>query len=485
MSELPITDPLKEKPIREFRLFSAFALAFSDVSPIVGLYSVFAIGIVAAGPAFFWALPVVLLGQLLVTGVFGELVSRWPFQGSVYAWSTRLIGPRYGWITNWAYMWGLTMALSAVALAAAQFLAAALGFNSPSSIALQLLALAVLVAGSFANLIGPKLLKGLLYVTIVAELVASLGIGAALLFFHRVQPVSVLLSGAGTAHGTHWLFGPFLLVVAFAGFSFLGFESAGSIAEEVKEARQVLPRAITLSLLAAGVLVMFAALGVILAVPNLGAVLSGKESNPIATTLTADLGAGSAKALLVVLAIGFTSSMIAVQTAVTRAIWASARDKLIPGSKFLGRLSGPDNLPRYAIGLTAVVAGALLFISTSSIYTLLLSFATQGFFVSYALPIVAAVYVRIKGTWSPGPRSLGRWSTPVTYAAAVWILFETVNVSWPRALTNIWYLNWGVLIMTGVLGALGWILMTYIFRTSGPAAERVELAPMELETETL
>src|SRR5438270_4179529 len=29
-------------------------------------------------PAFFWAFPIVLVGQLLVAAVFGELASRWP-----------------------------------------------------------------------------------------------------------------------------------------------------------------------------------------------------------------------------------------------------------------------------------------------------------------------------------------------------------------------------------------------------------------------
>lgn len=61
-------------PARDFTLRSAFALSFSDISPIVGIYSVFAIGLIAAGPAFFWAFPVVLIGQMLVTGVFGDLV---------------------------------------------------------------------------------------------------------------------------------------------------------------------------------------------------------------------------------------------------------------------------------------------------------------------------------------------------------------------------------------------------------------------------
>ena len=46
--------------------------------------------------------------------------------------------------------------------------------------------------------------------------------------------------------------------------------------------------------------------------------------------------------------------MIAVQTAVTRAIWANARDKVLPGSNLLGSLTGREHLPRHAIGLTVV-----------------------------------------------------------------------------------------------------------------------------------
>src|ERR1700758_3075995 len=106
---LPKTVTSQDQPVREFGLWSAFALAFSNISPIVGIYSVFTICLTTAGPAFLWALPVVLVGQLLVTLVFGELVSKYPLQGSVYAWSRELVGPVYAWFTNWAYMWGLTI----------------------------------------------------------------------------------------------------------------------------------------------------------------------------------------------------------------------------------------------------------------------------------------------------------------------------------------------------------------------------------------
>jgi amino acid transporter len=214
---------LEKRPVKEFGARSAFALSFADLSPIVGIYTVFAIGLVAAGPAFLWAFPLVLIGQLFVCGVFGNLASRWPFQGSVYAWSRELIGRRFGWFTGWAYMWGLTLAISVLALAASPYLLGALGDNSPGQLTTELVGVGILVFGTIANLLGGRALRGLIYIALTCELVASGGIGILLLIFHRVNPISVIFNGGGTAHGAHWLISAFLLPVAYIAYSFIGF----------------------------------------------------------------------------------------------------------------------------------------------------------------------------------------------------------------------------------------------------------------------
>ena len=467
-------------PAREFRFTSAFALAFSDISPIVGIYSVFAISIVLAGPGFFWALPLVLAGQLLVTAVFGDLVSRWPLQGSVYAWSRELIGRKYGWMTNWAYMWGLTLTLSVLGLAAAGYLLGALGINNATKEETAAVALVVILVGTSANMIGGELLRRLLYITLTCELVASFGIGFVLLVFHRHNSFSVLFHGAGAGHSPPVLLSPFLGAVAFIGYSFVGFEAAGSIAEEVKESRRVLPKAMILSLAAAGGLVIFACLGIILAIPSISDVLSGKVADPISTTLETTLGSGIGRVILVMLTIGFTASLIAVQAAVSRAIWAAGRDGVLPAAKRLGTLSGRHRMPRYAIGLTVLISGPLPFISFSKIYTLLLSFSTAGFFISYAMPILALVYVRMRGRWVPGPVSMGRWSGPVTWIAAIWIVAESINIAWPRHLNPQWYLNWGIILTSVILGAIGLAICTRIFRDNDRRGTSVEKQPAVL-----
>jgi amino acid transporter len=485
MAETSITeDPLQRRPVRDFKFRSAFALSFADLSPIVGIYTVFAISLVAAGPAFLWAFVIVLIGQLLVTGVFGNLVSKWPLQGSVYAWSRELIGPRYGWFTGWAYMWGLTLTLAVLPITASPYILAASGVSAPSQTTIELVAIGVLIFGSLANLLGGRLLKLLIYIALAAELVASAGIGITLLIFHRINPLSVIFTAAGTGHGARWLIGPFLLPVAYIAYSFIGFEASASIGEEVAESRKVLPKAVVLSLAVGGVLVILASLGIVLAIPDMAAAVSGKDTDPVATTLIHAYGSGAGKTLLIALAVGFTSSMIAVQTAVTRAIWASARDRMLPGTKLLGRLSGREHLPRYAIGLTIVIAGGLIFAGASKVFALLVSFSAFGFILSYYMPILALGFKQWRGQ-SPTDDAWGARSIHVITAIAVaWLTAEIVNLLWPRTVSSQWYLNWGSLLMTGILGVLGALIVLRKMRPgSGAAIGGQRPAPVVAEAE--
>jgi amino acid transporter len=468
MTETSVSqNSLEQQPVRDFKFRSAFGLSFADLSPIVGIYTVFAIGLVAAGPAFLWAFPLVLAGQLMVCGVFGNLVSKWPLQGSVYAWSRKLIGPRYAWFTGWAYMWGLTLTLAVLPITAAPYILSAAGVNAPSQITVELVGIGVLLFGSAANLAGGGFLKGLIYIALACELVASAGIGITLLAFHQINPLSIIFNTGGTGHGSGWLFGAFLLPVAYIAYSFIGFEASASIGEEVEDSRRVLPKAVVLSLAVGGGLVIFACLGILLAIPDMSAAVAGTDTNPIATTMVHAFGSGAGRTLLIALAIGFTSSMIAVQTAVTRAIWANARDGLLPGTRVLGRLSGRERLPRYAIGLTMIIAGALIFAGASKVFALLVSFSAFGFILSYYMPILALAYKQWRGVSPTADGWGGRWIRVVTAVAVIWLTAEIVNLIWPRTVNSEWYLNWGVLIMTGVLGVLGGLLA---LRSSRPGS---------------
>jgi amino acid transporter len=452
---------------REFSLWSAFAFAFAFISPIVALYGIFGLAYSTAGPSFWWNFLIVFGGQLLVAMVFAELVSRWPIEGSIYQWSRRLIGSAYGWMAGWIYMWTLVVAMAAVSIFSAGFVANVFGWEvTPGEQAL--IAFVILVLGTVANMTGRIVLKVLMTGSIIAEIVGSLGLGLWLILFRRENDLSVLTDGFST-DGYLALSGPFLVAVAFIGWSFVGFESAGAIAEEVHEPRRNLPKAVIFSLSFIAVVVIYSSLAIILAIPDMAAVTSALDdpnhiADPVSSTLTAALGDTIAKPVEILFVIGFLASFLALQTSASRVIWAYARDGALPGARALTRLSKVQKQPVVAIMVTTVV-GALLFLLSNlspDIYLLMVNFTTGGFFLAFLFPLVGALVVQLRGTWRPGPFTLGRGSLLVTVLAVIWAAFEFLNISWPRPVNAERWLDWSVWIAVAVLGVLGALIFASV-----------------------
>ncbi len=441
---------------RGFGLWSVFALAFAFISPIVALYAIFGLAFATGGPAFWWGFPLTLAMQFLVALVFAELASIWPLAGGVYQWSRQVMGSTFGWFAGWAYMWTLVIAMSAVAYGAAGFLAAVLGISEPSPLTLVFLALGVLAFGTFANTVGRGFLKVMVTLSITAEILGSLVIGTVLLLFYRENSLAVIFDAFGTAGEGSYLFGPFLAAVAFVGWAFVGFESAGSMAEEVEDPNRDVPKAILFSLVAVAFVVMYTGLAIILAIPNIGAVVAGRVGDPITDTLAAKLGAWISTPLFVVIVIGFTAALMAIQASASRVIFSFARDRALPAHRFLGRLATDDRLPVNAILLTAVVTAALFLFANSDIYTTLVSFTTGGFYIAFFFPVLAALLARLGGRWRSGRFSLGRrLGLLVNVVALLWLVFEIINIAWPRTPDLAWYQNYGVVVMVVALAILG------------------------------
>src|ERR1700683_1424447 len=122
-----------------------FSLGFTYLSPVVGVYSVFATALITGGPPMWWTYIPTGLGMMLVCLVFGEVVSQFPISGGIYPWARRLVGKRWAWTAGWVYAWALCSMMSAVATASAPFIAALIGADlsqgTETVIAISLIAL--------------------------------------------------------------------------------------------------------------------------------------------------------------------------------------------------------------------------------------------------------------------------------------------------------------------------------------------------------
>ena len=99
---------------RVLGLFSNFSVAFTYLSPIVGVFSLFTIGLGIAGPGYIWTLWLPVGGMLLVALVFGELASHYPISGALYQYSKYNVGRRYGWFVGWFYGIALLVTVASV-----------------------------------------------------------------------------------------------------------------------------------------------------------------------------------------------------------------------------------------------------------------------------------------------------------------------------------------------------------------------------------
>lgn len=280
----------KQELPRVLRLWTNWAIGFAFISPIVGLYTVVALGAATAGPAWVWSVPIVIAGQLLVALVYAQLAARWPIAGGIYQWSRRLIGPRYGWWAGWIYIWALILTLSTVAYGGGGFLGQLVGIDVPTTGQSILLALLMMLITTTVNVIGLQLLRYTVNIGIACEAVASVGIGIALILFFRQQPVSVLTDTGGVADGGSYL-PAFVAAVAIAGWVLLGFDACGSVAEETRDAARQVPKAIVMSIVCVGIVDLIAAFALVLGNPDIPAMVSA--SRPTRSRPRSSRGSGA------------------------------------------------------------------------------------------------------------------------------------------------------------------------------------------------
>ena len=472
----------KQELKREFGFFHAFAISFADTSLIVAFYGVFALSLGAAGPTFFWGLLVVLVFQLLVALVLGEVASIWPLAGGIYQWTRQQTGAKAGWFAAWAYWWTMVFAMSTCAYAAASFILPGLGVTDASKGTFIGLAVVIALIGFAINSIAQSILKFFVSLLLFAELTTTLVLAIVLFFFYRVNPFSALLHSFNTAGNSriNWLLVGWLGAVAFMGWTFLGFDAAGSIAEEVHDPAKNVPRAIVGVMISIGVITVFVTMASILAIPDIPAAMTGNIADPVIQTVTFHLGSAWEKPVLLLIAMGFIGSMVALHTAGSRALYSLGRDRLIPGSNFFTKLTLNRKLPVASLAFTSFVAILVLLINIGAekVFSTLLTIAVAGFFISYAFPIMSQAILQRRGRHVAGPFTLGKWSKAVTLIASVWIVLELINVWWPRYPDLPWYQNWGVLLVTVILTVAGFVAYAFAPRhemsVGGPAEAPVQ-----------
>lgn len=445
---------------RDMSPWANFSLGFTYLSPVVGIYTLFAFALATGGPPMIWSLLIVGVGQLLVALVFSEIVAQYPVAGGVYPWARRLWGRRYAWMTGWVYLAALLVTIASVTYGSGPFIAATFGIeatvNNVIAFSLLLLALATVI-----NFMGTKVLAKAAIIGFTAEIIGALVVGGWLLIAHREQNLGVIFDsfGAGGDGNYMWAFAAAALIGLY---QYYGFEACGDVAEEVPDPGRLIPKAMRRTIYIGGAAATFVCLSLVLAVADIPAVIAGEDTDPVSTVLTEAFGPVGSKIILVIVLLSFLSCAMSLQAAASRLAYSYGRDEMIMGHSLLKKFSATRHVPPYALLLAAAVPALIIIgskFSTDAI-TKIISFAALGIYIGFQMVVLAALRARLKGWVPSGKYSLGKWGVPVNIAALVYGVIAMVNMAWPRTPDAPWYDNWIVPLSAAVVIGIGLLYMT-------------------------
>ncbi|HET8602412.1 MAG TPA: amino acid permease [Marmoricola sp.] len=475
---------------RVLGLFSNFSVAFTYLSPMVGIYSLFVLGVGTGGPGYVWLTWIPVVGMLLVALVFGELASHYPVAGALYQYSKFSVGPGYGWFVGWFYGFALLITVASVDTGVVSYATALLhnwfgtNFDPTNHLTILVITIVLLLIQTTLNVTGAQVMGRVAQFGVYVEIVGTVGIAIILAISGFHHGLGFLFSSQDVQHVAHnplgldfhgsWL-GAALISVLAPVYIFYGFESAGDISEETKDAGRQVPRAMRMALIWGGIASFILTAALLLAMPSGADPVGRTVKNGGIPFILGELPSGLQDFLLLMIIFAFFSCGTSVQGAGSRLAFSYARDDALPASKWVSRVHA-----RFGTPVNALIGGAfvtvlfvlLVFYSPAhdkhflfitypanvNALVALVSFGVSGIYLSFLLTVIAAIVARARGWVPEGRFRLGKWSWPVLVLAAAYLGLMLVNVVAPTGLASprgYFNLDWITLLVMVVIALVG------------------------------
>ncbi|MDE1849541.1 MAG: amino acid permease [Candidatus Micrarchaeota archaeon] len=365
---------------RELTLLDALAI---NIGAIIGA-GIFVISGIAAGSAGPAAIVSIMIGAAIAvfTGIcYAELAHVYAEEGGTYEYSREILGNYIGFIAGFLSIIGAIIVTSAVSISFGGYFLSIFNLHSGSGI----VAVALIAFLGAINYFGVKSsARASAILTVVKILVLAFFIVVGLFF---IKPSNYVPFDPKGLNGI-------FVASAFIFFAYTGFARITNLGEEVKNAREVIPKAILDSIVISCVIYLLVMLVFIGMVPYgsvadskapLEAAVAYATHNPYFSYVIA------AGALLATVNVAL--SMI---LGLSRVVFAMARDKNLPGSlSRLNRFGAPSTALAFSCIVMAVAVFAISFKEIVS-----LSNATA--LVSYTIANVAALKLYIDNRGKPG-----------------------------------------------------------------------------------
>ncbi|KAK9934678.1 hypothetical protein M0R45_021813 [Rubus argutus] len=448
----------KQELKRDLSVVSNFAFSFAIISVLTGVTTLYNTGLKFGGPVsivYGWF----IAGSFtMIVGLsMAEICSSYPTSGGLYYWSAMLAGPKWApfasWLTGWFNIvgqWAVTTSVdfSLATLIQVIILLSTGGKNNDGYEASKYLVIcfhgAILLLHAIINSLPISYLSffgqlaaawnfvGVFVLMILIPLVATERASAKFVFTHFNTD-----NGDGVNNKLYI----FVLGLLMSQYTLTGYDASAHMTEETKSADINGPKGIISSIGISIIVGWGYILGITFAVTNIPYLLD--ENNDAGGYAIAEVfylafksrygsGVGGIICLGVVAVAIFFCGMSSV-TSNSRMAYAFSRDGAMPFSPFWHKVNKHE-VPINAVWLSAFVSFCMALTSLGSIvaFNAMVSIATIGLYIAYALPIFFRVTLARK-SFIPGPFNLGRYGILVGWISVLWVAIISVLFSLPVA----------------------------------------------------
>jgi len=204
----------------------------------------------------------------------------------------------------------------------------------------------------------------------------------------------------------------------------------------MKNASREAPKAIIMAVYIGAVTGFIFLISVCFCIGDIGSTASSKTGVPLIQVFYDSTGSvvGTCflSSLIVVIALVCANALMAEGS---RSLFAFARDHGLPFSSVFAKVDSKRQVPVYAVLLACGVQMALnsIYFGTLTGFNTVISIATEGFYLSYAMPLLARVISWFTGDAKvlPGPYNLGRYGIWMNLLGLLFLVFTSITFNFP------------------------------------------------------
>lgn len=460
---------------QDFSTVSLIGVAFGLTSSWLGISSSLVTGISSGGPMMIIYGIIIVASLSLCVGIsLSELASSMPNAGGQVFWARKLAPPQHAplasYITGFFAFAGYIFSTVSVTITVASILVAMYIFNcdDPTKsaekwqifVTFELLNVIILPLNLWEKpLIGIS--STFLWISLVSFVVSVISVLATSSpNYQLAQFVFVDFENA-----TGWKSSgiAFLVGLINPAWSFGGMDGATHLAEESRNPRTDIPKAIIGTVIIGFTTALIYSISMFFCIGDLDSILSTNTGLPIIEIYHQALNSKAGATVLTFLI--FLTALccnIAVHTCQSRICWSISRDNALPGSKYWSQVHPKTGVPVkahiFCCSLCAIVG--CMYMASSTAYNSMMVGTITFLLLSYCVPVVCLLW-RGRDTIEKGPFWLGKVGLVANWVLIAWTIFTIVFFSFPQTMPvtkdNMNYIS-VIIVGLGIYAWLYWVL---------------------------